>query len=247
MKKVSKEIKIVTKLVILALVFLSAISFVYAYFTASAIISGDLEFNQFDVSLNYTSNSITTQIAKTNAGNVNTLTLYPSLNSVARGVVFNLQTQSSVDVDLVSIKTANNSTSAYVRFWIDAFIVDDGVVDTTVNYAQYFTLGYRQTVSGVTSVVVPNTVYRNVYDMGDQDGTTNLVTYYIKNSLAANASADCFDAIQFDENAPSVLLGKSIKLTLSFEAVQSTNNAYKLAFDVQTNPNYRGASYWGLI
>lgn len=247
MKTVNKEIKIVTLIVLMATVFLLAVGFVYAYFVTNTILTANTNFNDFGVSLYYTSNSISTEIAKTNGNAVNTLTLNPSSASISRGAVFGLNTQSSNAVDLVTVKTSNNSTPAYVRFWIEAYIVTNGVVDTSVDYAQYFTLGYRQTVSSVTSVVVTNDCYRLVYDMGDNDSSTNLVTYYVKNALAANSSADCFDAIQISQDAPSALLNKSIKITLSFEAVQASNNAYSAVFDLTTNPNYRGNSYWGII
>ena len=231
MKSVSKQTKRVTLCVILTLVFLCIFNVVYSYFTATANLNGNLEFNSLLVNFTYLYDSDLTIV-----NNSNTLILYPTSTYVVRGQVFEVTPVNggSTAIDAVSVKLQTGSCNSYVRYWIDAYIVNDGVVDESTNYGRYFILGTKTTTNGVDSVVVNSTYFDTVSYKG-------LVTYYIKDVVTTSVSPTIFNAIQLDVDAPSVLYGNDVQLSVSLEAVQAVNDAYVSAFNDSSNPNYRGS------
>lgn len=230
MKQKSKQNKIVSIFVLLTLFFLCAFNITYSYFTSSAQLTGSNDFYGFNVSFVYYVNNSPTTVS-----NASTLTLYPNTPTLLRGDYFGLQTASNGSpISNLSIVVQSGSCSCFARYWIDAYILNAGVADTTINYGQYFNCGYVDNGDFVAYTTSTSNAIDRVVNNG-------LATYYVYYAIGANSSADCFEAIQLSINAPSELLGNSLQLSITFEAVQSTNNAYEYVFNDSSSANYRGA------
>ena len=144
MKKVSKSVKLFTTLALLVLAFFSAINVTYSYFTASTKSNGTLNFPDMQVNFVYwTSNSESKTVT------TSTLTLYPveevstgvyDTCAISRGNSFLVSlTEKGTPINDLGIKNAATSCESYVRFWIDAYIVNNsgGIISST-NYGRYF-------------------------------------------------------------------------------------------------------------
>ena len=230
MSKVSKNAKVLISLVLLVLAFCCSFNITNSYFTASSNRSGTLQFSDLNVKF----------LAMDDDFNIvdesSTITLYPMASAIIRGQAFSLSLTAGSDQDAIgriAIRNTTNSISAYVRFWIDAYIMTDsatGAVDTTTNYGEYFLLNPGNTNSVRGGSANANATegdwcyyVKNVMNPFVVGGGAQNTTVYLGNTLelSSSASDEVFDA----------LVGNQIKISINLEAVQSANSAYSSAFN----------------
>lgn len=248
-KRATKEIKIVSMLVILALLFLFVFNVTYSYFTATASINGNIRFANLQVNFRYyhsDSDFVTID-------NSTKIQLAPSESFISRGSAFKLKTiDTNKEISTLGF-VATDSASSYLRFWVEAyqlkningtyyyvdskgnFVDDNGRYvnssgttitvaaanrGTVIDYGRYFELGTMAADGTFTAINMPK-----------QSKTVNgvtYVTYYYRQQFLS--SAYFMNAINFSESAPNELLGTQLGIFLSFDAVQVANNAYLEVF-----------------
>ena len=210
-KNTSKQIKLLGLLVILTLIFLFAFNVTYAYFTASKRVTGNIQFSNLDIRFAYRSNNVDTIV------NTDTLTIYPSESTgvISRGGTIYLATESGADIQYLAFSSTSDSTPSYIRYRINAYKVINETIDDSVNYGQYF-----EFQGG-------NFVTRRILTVGNE---TNAI-YYIEEEVAGNVRRVFASSIKLLETAPVALLNSQINLSITFEAVQSENQAYLSVFN----------------
>lgn len=211
MKNTSKQIKLLGLLVILTLIFLFAFNVTYAYFTASKRVTGNIQFSNLDIRFAYRSNNVDTIV------DTDTLKIYPSDSTgvISRGGTIYLATESGADIQYLAFSSTSDSTPSYIRYRINAYKVINETIDESVNYGQYF-----EFQGG-------NFVTRRVLTVGNE---TNAI-YYIEEEVAGNVRRVFASSIKLLETAPVALLNSRINLSITFEAVQSENQAYLSVFN----------------
>ena len=212
----NKEINIVTIVVLLAMAFLWIFTFVYSYFTASHTINDPYQFSNINVKFNYVTSG---NINKVN--NKGTIELQPR-SIIKRGEKFSLS-YNGTDVSSVGFSLSNDSCAVFIRYWIDAYkVLEDGSVDTSVNYGKYF----MATRSG------NELAYNDEVNIGTGASAYQNTIYYVEDALY-NGSNDviAFDALTLAVDCDTNLIGSSVKILISFDAVQAENEAYLDAFD----------------
>lgn len=215
MNKSLKHTKITIMLIVLMLLFLCAINITYSYFSATGKVTGSGNLHSLTLTCHYWDNN-GNQI-DTSSGQ---LQIYPVSGVLTRGTAFKLkQNASDTESNITNIGYTLTGTQAFVRFWIDAYIVKDGEVDESVNYGEYFLAG-RLSSSSFTEMQVFNS---SLYAKENN-------TYFVVSARNA-ASYDIFDSLKFDESAPNEILGETIRIFVTFEAVQTANQAFKQVFD----------------
>lgn len=208
-------------LAVLTLLFLFTFSVTYAYFTSNKSLQGNIAFAGLDVKFAYKmqEESSWTPISDS------TFTVKPDKRVVLRGDTFNYMYDSNgdeVDEQIYSLAffASSNSCSSYVRLRVDAYIVEEGVVNKTVNYGQYFKINFLAEDDFQTKTLTVGTITNNIYyKKSALLGSGNAVAYEFSNSMTLL------------ENSPDELLQKSINVSMYFEAVQSTNSAFKFTYN----------------
>ncbi len=211
MKYTGKHIKILGLIVILTLIFLFAFNVTYSYFSAIDRVTGNIVFSNLNVRFAYRSNNVDTVVNDTS------LTIIPSASSgtISRGSTFNLALSDGTEISYLAFNSSSDSCASYIRYRINAYKVNDGVEDTSINYGQYFQFeGSLDVVREIRTVA----------------GETNAI-YYIKESVSANSRRVFASSITLLESAPVSILNSQLKLTITFEAVQSANKAFTVVFD----------------
>ena len=107
--------------------------------------------------------------------------------------------------------------ASYVRLWINAYIIKDSVLDTSVNYGQYFEFTSLYTSAFETKIITQNTESRKMY--------------YLISSISSGVLIDIATGLTLLSTAPVEMLDKSINITINFDSVQVENQAYKAVFD----------------
>lgn len=236
MTKVSKTTRLLITLVLLALAFFCSFNVTYSYFTATANADGELAFADLDVRFITVLNNSVVQTGNYTQDNLYTINLYPVGGTISRGQAFKLSSTNFVagstqeEIDEIRIKNMT-STKAYVRFWIDAYIVTNsqtGEVDTTTNYGKYFFF----TETDLT---------KNMFARGggSADAQEGSWCYFAK--IALNPYGQTYAEIplgneltmkDIDANnaIPNDVLGAQLKVTLSLQAVQASNGAFSSVF-----------------
>lgn len=257
MKRTTKEIKIVTALVILALVFLCSFNVVYSYFTSVSSINADLDFYTLDVRMYYEDPGIDVPTYIENQTQ-----LYPS-DLLKRGTAVNLKSSAEANTNIseIGITSSENSCASYVRFYLQVYMVKEiagsvyyidsqgNYVDDNGNYVNE--VGEEISSSDVTIGEIVD--YAEFFDLCglDDDGNPsdseriekrinavnnkNYVSYFLIIALTGNSERDIqVNAIRMLPSAPNEILDSDIVIYLTMEAVQASNGAYKLVF----NDNY---------
>ncbi|MBQ8615091.1 MAG: hypothetical protein IJ415_00800 [Clostridia bacterium] len=239
MTKASKNSKLLITLVLLALAFFCSFNVTYSYFTATAKESGSLTFSDLDVRFIYMDASDSTlPSGEYTQDNLYTINLYPVGGTISRGQEFQLSaTENGSAISNLAIRNMTNSTTAYVRFWIDAYIVtstttnEDGTInyslDTSTNYGKYFFLVNPQEGSidrgscnsGATEGSWCHYLMGPIYSYGKPSST-----YTLGNTLIMKDISET-DAV------PPAVLGSQLKITISLQAVQTAHEAFKTEFD----------------
>ena len=224
MKNVSKQVKIVTTLVLLVLTFLAAFNVTYSYFTAVAKITGDLDFANLGVRFAYSLNKNTTYVMEDNLLVVPVTTagkFYSRGDSITMGIETSPSVVSEIDdIQIRHDPNITNQTDCYVRFWIDAYeVVSENVYGTT-NYGKYFLFdsnmagGYFTKEGG--SKGNDSWCYFSIYPL---TAGTDTADGTMVNQISLG------NTIIIDADAPLEMLQKTLKITISFEAIQVANGA----------------------
>lgn len=221
----TKKSKILITLVLLVLAVVCAVNVTYSYFTSTAIADGDIVFGDLNVRFAYRAGDNILPTDKT------TISLYPVSGTIEREVPFQLSlTEGGSAMENLIIQKYANTCACYVRFWVDAYVMDEVkngdettyVVNKTVNYGRYFFLTANEsyyTKSGGS--VSDSWCYFIVPKFPDNSS----VSISLGNTLVLK------DVSTLEEDkVPVTLLGEKLKITLTLEAVQSANKAYKSVF-----------------
>lgn len=208
MKKVSKATNIVSLAVIITLIFLCAINITYAYFSATKYVAGQTAFSDFNVNFRYKNSNTYVAVEETE------LDIYPVNEYVEVGTAIDLKLSDNTPISLIGFELGENSTTAYIRFWIDAYVYENDVQQTE-NYGKYFEFVNLNASNFSTS---SKTV----------SGQVNTIYYYDK---ILTGGIDVASQISLSLDAPTDLFGKSLKISICFDAVQSQNEAFKTVFD----------------
>ena len=133
------------------------------------------------------------------------------------------------------IDSKNNYVDEYGRYYndegnqIDVAEENQGVV---VDYGQYFELG--STKNGAYSL------HNNVQKSTTTYNGNQLVTYfYTKHLQKTDVNVYLFNTLKWLETTPNDIMGSTMSVYVSFEAVQKDYGAYRVAFD-----DYRGYYNW---
>ena len=266
MKKVSRTTKLLSLFVMLTFCFLCVFNVTYSYFSTVAKLSANGNMNNIDVSFVYISSGSQKVVSKSStlqlllgSGNV-------SRGDVSALNIPAANEDGYVSVSDVGFKIGTNSCAVYLRFWVEAYqmkeiggasyyidsknnyVDDDGNYvnengesievpvenqGDVIDYGQYFELGYLDQAGGykiANSVQKRTTEYR----------VNQYVTYFYTDLFKpSNGTAFLFNSLKWLETSPNELLGSSVSIYVSFEAVQQQGNAYISAFD-----DYRGYYNW---
>ncbi len=212
----TKELNIVTLVIILTLTFLCIFNVVYSYFTSTDILSGNSNFGSIGANFVYTTNAGEGVVAD------GTTLLVTPKGDIVRGRPFNVKYEGQ-DISKVSIRPSEDSCNIYIRVWIDAYLVQDlveGVPNANaVNYGKHFT--FYLDGGAVTDL--------DVESKTTIDGKN--ITYFYPGAIANNTAQDIFDQLIMLNTAPLEMLGSKISVTVNFDAIQSTNGAYEIWAD----------------
>ncbi len=214
----SKGLTILSIFASLTLIFLLAIDVVSAYFTSRSSANGDFTFGKIEVNYSYRTTSGGAIIPV--AGNE--LNLAPDNAQIKRGDTFSFKLleengSTTETVDSLQFTSSADSSSAYIRFMLDAYIVNSaGEVISDVNYGQYFLIEYGPAY--VTHKLVEN------------NGVTNTV-YYLTRALPSDTTYIFANRLTLLNSAPLEMLNTDIQITITYKAVQTSNEAYKYVFN----------------
>lgn len=210
--KLSKEIKILISCVAITLIFLFSYNVVYAYFSSKKSSSGEGQLGYMEVKFAYSVNNQPTIVEE------DEYYIYSANTPLfSRGDIVPFTNQDGEALNLMFYSPLT-SCASYVRFWVDAFILDENELpDKMVNYGQYFVL------QGTTFTRQIKTV----------EGVTNAV-HYLTNALepqGTNVYLNVSNSLQISNNAPNDLLSTKVLIVVRFEACQQANEAFKAEFN----------------
>lgn len=250
MAKVSKTIKLICTLTLVMLAFFCSFSVTHAYFTASADKSGNVKFSNLDVRFIYVESGIEYPAGTYTQNDLYTITLYPVGGTIALGEPFQLSSsEDGAAISSLAIRNMQSSSKAYVRLWIDAYpiIDDDGNVDTSENYGKFFYFSDAANVTAVLARGNSNSVHeegKSCYfvksemsplDPSGDDPVGYYPTVHIGNTLTFKDAED--------ENIPEESLGIKLKISITLQAVQVANGAFKQTFN-DNKGYYNNSSLW---
>ena len=215
MKEINKHSKLAITLVMLLLAILGIVNVTYSYFTSTSNSAGEMVFGDLDVEFVYKIPSNNSYLSTQNEA---VLELYSATGTIARGVPFQLSlTPGGTPIETLGIRNKQNSCTAYIRFWIDAYVVEDDVVDKSVNYGKYFLLDSSTYYTNTGSSVAGSTCYFGI-EMREANIALDIGNTLTLTDLSAT------------DTVPAQLLGEQIQITISFEAAQVANNGFIAAF-----------------
>lgn len=214
MKQYKAKTNIVATLVLLVLAVLCVTNVTYSYFSSTSAAQGEIVFGDLDVDFVYKGPSDTFYQTKDSA----TLNLYSASGAIAVGTSFNLSlTNGGAAIQTLGIQNSNTSCPCYIRFWFDAYVVKNGVVDKTKNYGKYFLLPTG-----------------NAYYTNANSSVASSWCYYITVPMNANNTLDLGNTLTLsnltNDIVPIDVIGEILQISISFEAVQVANKAYLSVF-----------------
>ena len=232
MKHKTLNIRVLITLFMLLITVICVTNVTYSYFTSSASTNGDITFGNLQLVFEYKIKNVSTPKQLTNSKK---LSLEPIDGLIQRETAFGVKILGEADeLDYLRIYNTS-STDCYLRFWIDAYIVNTemvdeveiGVVDKTINYGKYFHFPSVPSSTSTISEIVRKDVSKE---------ETSPAWYFIKSPLSQNSYVELGKTLILKDNSvddvvPLSLLGENIKITVSYEAVQTTNEAFKSVFD----------------
>ncbi|MBR4998386.1 MAG: hypothetical protein IKY10_00760 [Clostridia bacterium] len=239
MSKVSKNAKLIFSFALIMLAFFCSFNVVLAYFTTGDNKTGSLAFSNVDVKFVYVDKLGNVKPSGYETLNGYTIDLNPNVSSIARGDNFSLcDVESGEEIQYIQIRKMSNTTSVYIRFWIDAYVYDSETkrVDTSVNYGKYF---FFETKSSYA---------RGGSTADAQEGSwCYFVTYAVDNTTPISIGKTLtFQDIKNGETVvdaiPNELLGSQLKISITLQAVQTAHEAFKQEFNDEKG--YYISDYW---
>lgn len=224
MKQAKKHFNLFVSIALLLLAVVYLTNITYSYFTTSHNAGGSIVFSDLDVQFYYKETSLEDDAITKEE---NTIELYSATSAISIGSPFQVAlTAGGTAIYHIGFQATQNSCDAYVRFWIDAYIVkQDKTLDKTVNYGKYFLLPQSELYTNTNSSVSTSSCYFGV------QAITQRVGLVIGNTLTLTDLEG--------DPVPVEILGETIQITISFEAVQKANQAYLSAFgDVDDTKGY---------
>ncbi|MBO5954476.1 MAG: hypothetical protein J6Q13_00725 [Clostridia bacterium] len=219
MKQAKKHFNLCVTLVLLIFAVICLINITYSYFTTASKTNGNFTFGNLDVNFKYFESG--NSEGKDESGN--TISLYTSTGAIEIGTPFKLsKSAGGAEITNLSITNEYNSSACFVRFWIDAYIIDGDTVDKSVNYGKYFVL---PTESTEENPLYYSNQGGSVSDSGCYFGIMSIdpmISIYLGNTLTLVDAAD---------NILANILGETIQISITFEAVQKANKAYLSVFN----------------
>ena len=211
MKQISKATKIIGVSIGLVLLFLCAFNITYSYFTARAVIDGQINFGSLDVKVTYltTDNVIYQYPEGETTVTINVL----GGQTISRGSEFKMASLDGKEIRYLAF--SGSGTNSYVRFWVNAYKRSGESFDKSTNYGRYF-----------TPVVSSNVFTSSLKTVGS---VTNNV-YYITNAIGTAGVMGFAESMKFSADAPLELMDADVQIIITFEAVQASNKAYLSVF-----------------
>ena len=211
MKQITRATKIIGVSIILVLVFLCAFNITYSYFTARAKIEGQIKFGALDVKITYL--TIDNETYQYEEGQTTVTVNVLGGQPISRDGEFKMASPDGKEIRFLAF--SGSGTTSYVRFWVNAYKKSGETFDTTTNFGRYF-----------TPVVSSNVFTSALKTVG---GVTNKV-YYVTNAIGTTGYVGFAESIKLGADAPTELLDADVKITITFEAVQTSNQAYLSVF-----------------
>ena len=225
MKQAKKHFNLFVSMALLLLAVVYLTNITYSYFTTSHNAGGSIAFSDLDVQFYYKQTAESDAVTKEESS----IELYSATGAIAIGSPFQLSlTAGGTAVNHIGIQATQNSCDAYVRFWIDAYVVNqDKSLDKTVNYGKYFLLPEPESCPYTNS----------------NSSVSNSTCYFGLDSITNRRGLDLGNTLTLtdldNDPVPVEILGETIQITISFEAVQKANQAYLSAFgDVDDTKGY---------
>ena len=216
MKQTTKQAKLLGLIVIFTMIVLCLTNVVHAYFSAINQVSGEITFGGNSVRFAYTYST-----ASTGYVDDDILVVYPVYSAGAelkRGDSFGLQiVNGGTTTNINKLSLNAQGGSSYVRLWINAYIVKNSVLDTSVNYGQYFEFTNIYASAFETKIVDVNNETRKMY--------------YLKSPISSGVLTEICTGLTLLTTAPVEMLDKSFNITINFDSVQVENQAFKAVFD----------------
>ena len=216
MKQRTISYKLLLTLVLLIIAVLCVTNVTYSYFTSTSNTNGQVSFSDLNVRFVYREKEDSSLMPSDSS----TIQLYSASGPIQREVPFQFAlTSGGTAIEYLRIQNMLGSCECYVRFWIDAYVVKNGVVNTSVNYGKYFFLANETHYTRTNSSV------------------ENSWCYFFTESMTASATSSrtlgntlVLKDISATDTVPVTLLGETLKISISLEAVQKANQAYLSVF-----------------
>lgn len=216
MKQVKNHSKLIVSLILAFIAVVCVCNVAYSYFTTSTNAGSSVALGTLNARFVYKTASNGSLLSKDST----TLELYSASGTIERGVAFDLSlTNGGAAIDSLGIQNRAGSCEAYVRFWIDAYVVTNNVVDKTVNYGKYFKLETSDYYTNQNSSVAGSSCYFGIRTLYPDDSSA----LEIGNSLI-------LEDFSATDKVPVELLGEKLQISITFEAVQKANRAFVHAF-----------------
>jgi len=253
MKILNKETKLFISLVIITLVFLFGFNVVYAYFSSNYSARADVDFYKLEINLAYQEPGQPFQKVE------NQKQLFPTTGLTRnKAVGLKATADATSTINAMGFRSESESISAYVRFWIEVYMVKQ-LEDETIVYID--SKGNYVTESGSYvdangNEIDPELVtageivdYAEYFELGYKNGenfnyssyverkvnevdSKKYITYFMKSAINAGSNVDSgINAIKMTSSAPNIILDTNVIIFINMEGVQTTNNAYKTVFD----------------
>ena len=232
MKQKTKSSNILTTFILLILAVLCVTNVTYSYFTAQSKVEDSINFGDLNVRFVYQE----TSTSSPQSAEPSSIDLFSAEGAIQQNVPFELSLEKEGSpIYKLGINNQSGSCDAYVRFWIDAFVVDEGSTDTT-NYGKYFFIDDEDLLK------------EGVITRG-QSSVQNSSCYFFTKVLRHSSNRWIgtkliLQDVSETDIVPVDLLGHEIQITISLQAVQAANGAYLSVFgaDDDTKGYYTG---WG--
>jgi len=235
MKQKTKSSSIIITLILLMLAVLCVTNVTYSYFTAQAKVEDETAFGDLNVRFVYQSTYGGSSIESPTG----TIELFSSTGAIQQNVPFQFSlTQEGDPIYNLGIHNQSGSCDAYVRFWIDAFIVEDGEIKDNTNYGKYFFIADEQ-------LLEEGVITRSGSSV--QDSSCYFFPKVLEPSISSPRSIGTtleLRDVSATDTVPVAMLGVEMQITISFQAVQAANRAFESVFGAEgdTKGYYTG---WG--
>ena len=224
MKQKKINLNLIISLVLAMLAVVSLVGYTHSYFTASAKREGTMEFATMCVRFAYYHNDDYFPVDEDEYDVKAKISLYPAgIAAIQRGVPFGVSpTSAGSPVENLAIHNMKDSCSAYVRFWINAYVIKDGEQEET-NYGQYFTLNTTDDVA-----------------LTNAGAKRTQAVYCLKEALGENKYKYIGATLTMSTSAPDSLMGETLRIDICMDSVQSANGAHLSVYKDDTKGYYSG-------